>query len=154
GVYANAAQIYADSSGNTDIAIGLALLLGFKVPQDFDSPYAAVYVQDFCRRRHRTLSLWVRAYAYISPGGNRASAPLTHRNLMLTMLIGGLWHGAGWTFVAWGAIHGSGLVAERWWRSRPGYVAPRETARRRAWHRFLTFQFVCFAWIFFRSDSF
>ncbi len=73
---------------------------------------------------------------------------------MLTMLIGGLWHGAGWTFVAWGAIHGSALVAERWWRERPGFVERPWTRWRRAWHRFATFQVVCFAWIFFRSDSF
>jgi alginate O-acetyltransferase complex protein AlgI len=154
GVYAYAVQIYADFSGYTDIAIGVALLLGFRFPQNFDSPYAAVSVQDFWRRWHMTLSRWLRDYVYIPLGGNRGGALLTYRNLMLTMLIGGLWHGAGWTFVAWGAIHGTGLVAERWWRSRPGYVAPRETARRRAWQRFLTFQFVCFAWIFFRSDSF
>jgi D-alanyl-lipoteichoic acid acyltransferase DltB (MBOAT superfamily) len=154
GVYAYAVQIYADFSGYTDIAIGIALLLGFRFPQNFDSPYAAVSVQDFWRRWHMTLSRWLRDYVYIPLGGNRGGALLTYRNLMLTMLIGGLWHGAGWTFVAWGAIHGSGLVAERWWRSRPGYVAPRDTARRRAWQRFLTFQFVCFAWIFFRSDSF
>jgi len=154
GVYAYAVQIYADFSGYTDIAIGLALLLGFRFPQNFDSPYAATSVQDFWRRWHMTLSRWLRDYVYIPLGGNRGGALLTYRNLMLTMLIGGLWHGAGWTFVAWGAIHGVGLVAERWWRTRPGYVAPPDTARRRAWHRFLTFQFVCFAWIFFRSDSF
>jgi alginate O-acetyltransferase complex protein AlgI len=154
GVYGYAVQIYADFSGYTDIAIGIALLLGFRFPQNFDSPYAAVSVQDFWRRWHMTLSRWLRDYVYIPLGGNRGGALLTYRNLMLTMLIGGLWHGAGWTFVAWGAIHGSGLVAERWWRTRPGYVPPRETARRRLLLRLATFHFVCFAWIFFRADSF
>ena len=102
GVYAYAVQIYADFSGYTDIAIGLALLLGFRFPQNFDSPYAATSVQDFWRRWHMTLSRWLRDYVYIPLGGNRGGALLTYRNLMLTMLIGGLWHGAGWTFVAWG----------------------------------------------------
>jgi D-alanyl-lipoteichoic acid acyltransferase DltB (MBOAT superfamily) len=153
-VYAYAVQIYADFSGYTDIAIGIALLLGFKFPQNFDSPYAAVSLQDFWRRWHMTLSRWLRDYLYIPLGGNRGGKLLTYRNLMLTMLIGGLWHGAGWTFVAWGAIHGTALVSERWWRERPGFVEHPSTPLRRAWHRFATFQVVCFAWIFFRSDSF
>jgi alginate O-acetyltransferase complex protein AlgI len=154
GVYAYAVQIYADFSGYTDIAIGIALLLGFRFPQNFDSPYAAVSLQDFWRRWHMTLSRWLRDYVYIPLGGSRGSALFTCRNLMLTMLIGGLWHGAGWTFVAWGAIHGAGLVAGRLRRQRPG-VAPRaETALIRLRRRILTFHFVCFAWIFFRADSF
>jgi len=154
GVYAYAVQIYADFSGYTDMAIGFALLLGFRFPQNFDSPYAALSIQDFWRRWHMTLSRWLRDYVYIPLGGNRGSRLATYRNLMLTMLIGGLWHGAGWTFVAWGAIHGSALVTERWWRGRPGFVERRSTPLRRSWHRFVTFQVVCFAWIFFRSDSF
>jgi len=154
GIYAYAVQIYADFFGYTNIAIGIALLLGFRFPQNFDAPYAAVSIQDFWRRWHMTLSRWLRDYVYIPFGGNRGSHVFTYRNLMLTMLIGGLWHGAGWTFVAWGAIHGTALVGERWWRERPGYVEPRSTAWRRAWQRFVTFQIVCFAWIFFRSDSF
>jgi alginate O-acetyltransferase complex protein AlgI len=154
GVYAYSVQIYADFFGYTNIAIGIALLLGFRFPQNFDAPYSAVSIQDFWRRWHMTLSRWLRDYVYIPFGGNRGSRVFTYRNLMLTMLIGGLWHGAGWTFVAWGAIHGTALVAERWWRDRPGYVARPSTAWRRAWQRFLTFQVVCFAWIFFRSDSF
>jgi D-alanyl-lipoteichoic acid acyltransferase DltB (MBOAT superfamily) len=154
GVYAYAVQIYADFLGYTNMAIGFALLLGFRFPQNFDSPYAAVSIQDFWRRWHMTLSRWLRDYVYIPFGGNRGGKLLTYRNLMLTMLIGGLWHGAGWTFVAWGAIHGSALVAERWWRERPGFVERPSTPLRRAWHRFATFQVVCFAWIFFRSDSF
>ncbi|MGH3133165.1 MAG: MBOAT family O-acyltransferase [Gaiellaceae bacterium] len=154
GIYAYAVQIYADFFGYTSIAIGLALLLGFRFPQNFDSPYAAVSIQDFWRRWHMTLSRWLRDYVYIPLGGNRGGRLFTYRNLMLTMLIGGLWHGAGWTFVAWGAIHGVALVSERWWRDRPGYVERPPTAWRRAWQRFVTFQVVCFAWIFFRADSF
>jgi D-alanyl-lipoteichoic acid acyltransferase DltB (MBOAT superfamily) len=154
GVYAYAVQIYADFSGYTDMAIGFALLLGFRFPQNFDSPYAAISIQDFWRRWHMTLSRWLRDYVYIPLGGNRGGRLFTYRNLMLTMLIGGLWHGAGWTFVAWGAIHGSALVAERWWHDRPGYVERPVTGLRRTWRRMLTFQVVCFAWIFFRADSF
>jgi D-alanyl-lipoteichoic acid acyltransferase DltB (MBOAT superfamily) len=154
GIYAYAVQIYADFFGYTNIAIGIALLLGFTFPQNFDAPYTAVSIQDFWRRWHMTLSRWLRDYLYIPLGGNRGSRLFTYRNLMLTMLIGGLWHGAGWTFVAWGAIHGTALVVERWWRDRPGFVERPWTRRRRAWHRFVTFQVVCFAWIFFRADSF
>jgi alginate O-acetyltransferase complex protein AlgI len=153
-VYAYAVQIYADFFGYTNIAIGVALLLGFRFPQNFDAPYSAVSIQDFWRRWHMTLSRWLRDYVYIPLGGNRGGRLFTYRNLMLTMLIGGLWHGAGWTFVAWGAIHGSALVGERWWRERPGFVERPTTALRRAWHRFATFHVVCFAWIFFRADSF
>ena len=101
-----------------------------------------------------TLSRWLRDYLYIPLGGNRGGTLLTYRNLMLTMLIGGLWHGAGWTFVVWGGIHGTALCVERWWRGRPGFVERPWTTARRAWHRFVTFQVVCFAWIFFRADSF
>ena len=131
GVYAYAVQIYADFFGYTNMAIGLALLLGFRFPQNFDSPYAAVSIQDFWRRWHMTLSRWLRDYLYIPLGGNRGGQLLTYRNLMLTMLLGGLWHGAGWTFVAWGAIHGTALVVERWWRERPGFVEHRSTPLRR-----------------------
>jgi D-alanyl-lipoteichoic acid acyltransferase DltB (MBOAT superfamily) len=154
GVYAYAVQIYADFSGYTDIAIGIALLLGFRFPQNFDSPYAAVSLQDFWRRWHMTLSRWLRDYVYIPLGGNRRGLAITYRNLLLTMLLGGLWHGAGWTFVAWGAIHGLGLVAERRRRTRPGFVERPATGLSLAWQRLATFHLVCFAWIFFRSDSF
>ena len=154
GVYAYAVQIYADFFGYTNMAIGIALLLGFTFPQNFDAPYSATSVSDFWRRWHMTLSRWLRDYLYIPLGGNRGGRLFTYRNLMLTMLIGGLWHGAGWTFIAWGAIHGTALVVERWWRERPGFVERPSTPGRRAWHRFVTFQVVCLAWIFFRSDSF
>ncbi len=108
-IYGYAFQIYADFSGYTDIAIGCALLLGIRFPPNFDSPYIAMSLQDFWRRWHMTLSRWLRDYLYISLGGNRGGRWKTYRNLMLTMLIGGLWHGASWTFVIWGGIHGVGL---------------------------------------------
>jgi D-alanyl-lipoteichoic acid acyltransferase DltB (MBOAT superfamily) len=109
-VYGYAVQIYADFSGYTDIAIGVALLLGFKFPENFNAPYTAESLQDFWRRWHITLSMWLRDYVYIPLGGNRGGRWRTARNVMLTMLIGGLWHGAAWTFVAWGALHGGGQV--------------------------------------------
>jgi len=153
-IYAYAVQIYADFSGYTDMAIGIALLLGFSFPQNFDSPYAAVSVQDFWRRWHMTLSRWLRDYVYIPLGGSRKGTIITYRNLMLTMLIGGLWHGAAWTFVVWGGLHGTALAVERWWRDRRGPAERPQTTRSRWFARILTFHFVCFAWIFFRSDSF
>jgi alginate O-acetyltransferase complex protein AlgI len=156
-VVAYAVQIYADFSGYTDMAIGIALLLGFQFPQNFDSPYAATSLRDFWRRWHMTLSRWLRDYLYIPLGGSRKGPLVTYRNLMLTMLLGGLWHGAGWTFVAWGGIHGAGLVVERLRLDRrraKGLPDPPDTALRRATARLLTFSVVCFAWIFFRADSF
>jgi D-alanyl-lipoteichoic acid acyltransferase DltB (MBOAT superfamily) len=154
-VYAYAVQIYADFSGYTDIAIGIALLLGFNFPQNFDSPYAAVSLQDFWRRWHMTLSRWLRDYLYIPLGGSRRGVAVTYRNILLTMLLGGLWHGAGWTFVAWGLIHGVGLCTERVWRDRRG-TKPVETFTfvDFLWRRLLTFHVVCFAWIFFRAETF
>jgi D-alanyl-lipoteichoic acid acyltransferase DltB (MBOAT superfamily) len=121
GVYAYAIQIYADFSGYTDIAIGLALLLGVRFPQNFDSPYRSLSLQEFWRRWHMTLSRFLRDYLYIPLGGNRRGTRRTYLNLMATMLLGGLWHGAAWTFVAWGGLHGAGLAVERarlWRRSR------------------------------------
>ena len=150
-VYAYAVQIYADFSGYTDMAIGLALLLGFRFPQNFDSPYTAVSIQDFWRRWHMTLSRWLRDYVYVPLGGNRKGELVTYRNLLLTMLIGGLWHGAGWTFIAWGGLHGLGLAVGRY-RRGAAPVAPTGLALWRA--RIITFHLVCFAWIFFRADSF
>jgi D-alanyl-lipoteichoic acid acyltransferase DltB (MBOAT superfamily) len=114
GVYAYAIQIYADFSGYTDIAIGLALLLGVNFPQNFNVPYAATSLQDFWRRWHMTLSRWLRDYLYIPLGGNRNGRWRTYVNVMVTMLLGGLWHGAAWTFVVWGGLLGTGLAVERW----------------------------------------
>jgi D-alanyl-lipoteichoic acid acyltransferase DltB (MBOAT superfamily) len=148
GVYGYAVQIFADFCGYTNIAIGVALLLGFEFPQNFNSPYAAVSLQDFWRRWHMTLSRWLRDYLYIPLGGNRKGRILTYRNLMLTMLLGGLWHGAAWTFVVWGGIHGLGLAVERATGWRPH-------TRAQQWlGRVLTFHVVCLGWIFFRADSF
>ena len=113
GIYGYAIQIYADFSGYTDMAIGLALLLGFRFPQNFDRPYAAVSVQDFWRRWHMTLSRWLRDYLYVPLGGNRSGRFGTYRNLIITMGLGGLWHGAAWTFVVWGLYQGIGLAVER-----------------------------------------
>ncbi len=124
GVYAYAIQIYADFSGYTDIAIGLALLLGIRFPQNFNAPYSASSLQDFWRRWHMTLSRWLRDYLYIPLGGNRRGRRRTYINVMITMLLGGLWHGAAWTFVAWGALHGGGLVVERWWHERRQPATP------------------------------
>jgi D-alanyl-lipoteichoic acid acyltransferase DltB (MBOAT superfamily) len=150
-VYAYAVQIYADFSGYTDMAIGIALLLGFKFPQNFDSPYAAVSIQDFWRRWHMTLSRWLRDYVYIPLGGNRRGELRTYANLLLTMLIGGLWHGAGWTFVVWGGLHGVYLAAGRL-RRGPDEGRPAGFALWR--RRVVTFHLVCLAWVFFRADSF
>src|SRR5579863_3151115 len=118
GIYGFAVQIYADFSGYTDIAIGLAMFLGFRFPDNFDAPYTARNLQDFWRRWHMTLSRWLRDYLYIPLGGGRGSSWTTARNIMITMVLGGLWHGAAWTFVAWGGIHGFGQVVGHFRRSR------------------------------------
>ena len=115
-VYGYAVQIFADFMGYTNIAIGVALLLGFEFPQNFNSPYQAVSLQDFWRRWHMTLSRWLRDYLYIPLGGNKKGRVRTYVNLLATMLLGGLWHGAAWTFVIWGGLHGSGLAVERFAR--------------------------------------
>jgi D-alanyl-lipoteichoic acid acyltransferase DltB (MBOAT superfamily) len=132
--YAFSVQIYADFSGYTDIAIGCALLLGIKFPDNFDRPYTAVSLQDFWRRWHMTLSRWLRDYLYIPLGGNRGPRWQQYRNLFITMFLGGLWHGASWNFAIWGTLHGGGLAAERWRRERletphPVRAAPLERLR-------------------------
>jgi alginate O-acetyltransferase complex protein AlgI len=143
--YAYAAQIYCDFSGYTDIAIGLALLLGFVFPQNFNSPYRATGFRDFWRRWHMTLSRFLRDFLYIPLGGSRGSRLLTYRNLMITMVLGGLWHGAAWTFVLWGAYNGIALVLEHAFGGR---------IRLPAWLRwFVTFHLIVFGWIVFRSQG-
>ena len=133
GIYAYAVQIYADFSGYTDMAIGIALLLGFRFPQNFDSPYTSTSIQDFWRRWHMTLSRWLRDYLYIPLGGNRGGRFRTYFNLMLTMLLGGLWHGAAWTFVVWGGIHGFYLCVEHARRARRTRLeSPRPAGHRQA----------------------
>ena len=155
GIYAYAIQIYADFSGYTDIAIGVALMLGIRFPQNFNAPYRALSLQDFWRRWHMTLSRWLRDYLYIPLGGNRGSERFTYRNLFLTMVIGGLWHGANWTFVIWGAIHGGYLVGERVvrkaWARRGAIGLPVGLVKALQW--ILTFNVVCLAWVFFRATS-
>ncbi len=151
GIYGYAIQIYADFSGYTDMAIGLALLLGFRFPQNFDQPYRARSLQEFWRRWHMTLSRWLRDYLYIPLGGNRRGKRRGYVNLAATMILGGLWHGAAWTFVAWGALHGVGLAIERW-RADHRDPAKKEWP---AWaHTLITFHLVCLGWVFFRADSF
>ena len=156
GVYAYAFQIYADFSGYTDIAIGLALLLGIRFPVNFNSPYIATSLGEFWRRWHMSLSRWLRDYLYVSLGGNRISVSRTYVNLMLTMLIGGLWHGAAWRFVFWGGIHGVVLAIERLLDDRREALGlgERSNTPLSLFVRWLvTFHVVCFAWIFFRAPS-
>jgi alginate O-acetyltransferase complex protein AlgI len=152
GIYGYAVQIYCDFSAYSDIAIGVALLLGFRFPENFDAPYAAVSLQDFWRRWHMSLSRWLRDYLYIPLGGSRGGPKVARRNLMVTMLLGGLWHGAAWHFVIWGGLHGGGLAVERSLAERHG-SRRRQTLRQRAVARVVTFHLVCFAWLFFRADS-
>ena len=151
-IYAFAFQIYFDFSGYTDIAIGIALLLGFRFPPNFNYPYVATSLQEFWRRWHMTLSRWLRDYLYISLGGNRLGPTRTQVNLMLTMLLGGLWHGASWNFVIWGGIHGLWLALERSLLARiPGWQSEFVGMRLLRWA--VTFHLVCFAWIFFRAPD-
>ncbi len=157
GVYGYAFQIYCDFSGYSDIAIGTALLLGYRFPENFNAPYVARNLQDFWHRWHISLSTWLRDYLYIALGGNRGAAWKTYRNLMLTMLLGGLWHGAGWNFVIWGALHGCALAVLRWWQrdqARRGLGALLPGTWGRILAIFFTFHYVCLAWIFFRAPTF
>ena len=156
-IYGYAVQIYCDFSGYTDIAIGLALLLGFRFPQNFNAPYTAESLQDFWRRWHMTLSRWLRDYLYIPLGGSRGGERATYRNLMITMLLGGLWHGAAWTFVVWGGIHGAALAFEQYRQHRReerGIAPPPDTVWRRVGRRLVTFHIVCLGWVFFRAETF
>lgn len=151
-VYAYAVQIYLDFSGYTEIAIGCALLIGFRFPRNFDSPYRALSIQEFWRRWHMTLSRWLRDYLYVPLGGSRRGLGRTYVNLLATMVLGGLWHGANWRFVIWGAIHGGVLALERWLGSV--WPWPGTGGRIVAVARWLaTFHVVCLAWIFFRAED-
>jgi D-alanyl-lipoteichoic acid acyltransferase DltB (MBOAT superfamily) len=156
GIHAYAVQIYCDFSGYTDMALGFALLLGFKLPINFDRPYTATSLRDFWRRWHMTLSRWLRDYLYISMGGSRKGTIATYRNVIVTMLIAGLWHGAGWTFIVWGGMYGVGQAVEHAFvaRNRRRGIEPAPPSRRRLFlQRLATFEFVCLAWVFFRADS-
>jgi alginate O-acetyltransferase complex protein AlgI len=149
-VYAYALQIYYDFSGYTDIAIGSALLLGIRLPVNFNRPYAAENIADFWRRWHITLSNWLRDYLYFSLPGKRSKV-MPYVNLIVTMLIGGLWHGASWNFVIWGGLHGIGLAIVRGWQTYTGTA--KATGFWRYVNIFVTFHFVVFAWIFFRAAN-
>jgi len=151
-------QIYCDFSGYIDIARGAARILGIELMRNFDRPYGAVSVADFWHRWHIALSTWFRDYVYIPLGGNRRGIELQSRNIAVVFLLSGLWHGANWTFVAWGGLHGLYLLLSLWtagWRQR--LVAASGLARHPALHRALrlavTFALVCFGWIFFRAAS-
>ncbi|MFO7573579.1 MAG: MBOAT family O-acyltransferase [Bacteroidales bacterium] len=151
-VYGYGLQIYCDFSGYTDIAIGVALLLGFRLPVNFNSPYKATGISDFWRRWHISLSRWLRDYLYISLGGNRRGSFRTGVNLLITMTLGGLWHGASGRFVLWGLLHGVGLIINKIW----SHLVPARSRKRRIFtilQIFITFNFVSFAWIFFRAES-
>ena len=151
-IYGYGLQIYCDFSGYTDIAIGIALIIGFRLPINFNSPYKATSIADFWKRWHISLSQWLKDYLYISLGGNRKGKLRTYFNLMVTMLLGGLWHGASLRFIIWGALHGIGLVFNRIWDSVFGFKSEKGRIRR-ILSIFITFQFVSFCWIFFRAES-
>ncbi len=151
-VYGYGLQIYCDFSGYTDIAIGVAMLMGFRLPLNFNSPYKAANIADFWKRWHISLSRWLKDYLYIPLGGNRKGPVRTGINLMITMLLGGLWHGAAIRFVIWGGLHGAALVADRIWQWLFRGVR-RKTRAARIAGIILTFNFVSFAWIFFRAGS-
>jgi D-alanyl-lipoteichoic acid acyltransferase DltB (MBOAT superfamily) len=159
--YGYAAQIYADFSGYSDIAIGSAALFGYELPENFATPYLATNLQDFWRRWHITLSTWLRDYLYKPLGGSRSGGWRTYRNLLVTMVLGGLWHGASWTFVVWGALHGCALAITRvWQRARatasgksPEDLRAPPTGAARWLGVLLTFHFVCAAWVFFRAPT-
>ena len=149
--YGYAVQIYCDFSAYSDMAIGLAALLGYRFPRNFNQPYRAASLQDFWRRWHISLSSWLRDYLYIGLGGNRGGLLFLCRNLMITMLLGGIWHGAKWTFLIWGGLHGLVLSIERIWRDIrparwPGLPTPIGIL--------ITFHIVVLGWIFFRAETF
>jgi alginate O-acetyltransferase complex protein AlgI len=139
-------QLYFDFSGYTDMALGSALMFNIKLPINFNSPYKSINIQEFWRRWHITLSRFMRDYVYIPLGGNQVSKPKILFNLFLTFLIGGLWHGAGWTFIFWGLIHGIAIIIHRLWK-----MLNVSMPKALAW--FITFNFVNIAWVFFRAKS-
>jgi alginate O-acetyltransferase complex protein AlgI len=154
GTIAFSSQIFFDFAGYSTCAIGAGLCLGFVLPDNFRFPYAAVGFSDFWRRWHISLSSWLRDYLYISLGGNRKGVARTRINLMLTMLLGGLWHGASWRFVFWGGLHGLYLAAERAARRRWGSAAWARHPAARLGMAVGTYALVCVAWVFFRAESF
>lgn len=157
GALAYTFQLYFDFSAYSDMAIGLSRLFGVKLPLNFNSPYKAVNIIDFWRRWHMTLSRFLRDYLYFPLGGNRKGPTRRYVNLMVTMLLGGLWHGAGWTFVVWGALHGFYLIVNHGWhqvRKALGHDLKRSTPLGRLLAMSLTFLVVVVGWVFFRAESF
>lgn len=149
-IYAYALQIYCDFSGYSDIAIGLARLIGFELCENFNLPYRSKSITEFWRRWHISLSSWLKDYLYIPLGGNRKGKIRQYVNLMVTMLLGGLWHGASWNYVVWGGIHGIGLCVDKLllkWKFLNTWLG-------KSMGLIITFHFVCFAWIFFRAPDF
>jgi alginate O-acetyltransferase complex protein AlgI len=153
GALAYTFQLYFDFSGYSDMAIGISLMFGIFLPLNFNSPYKAESIIDFWRRWHMTLSQFLREYLYIPLGGNRHGRVLRYVNLMITMLLGGLWHGAAWTFVVWGALHGAYLCINHAWNSFGPKVTPRFAPLANSAAQALTFIAVVIAWVFFRADS-
>jgi alginate O-acetyltransferase complex protein AlgI len=154
GSLAFSGQIFFDFAGYSSCAIGAALCLGFVLPENFRCPYASLGFSDFWRRWHISLSTWLRDYLYISMGGNRAGAVRTYINLAATMLLGGLWHGASWTFVVWGGLHGFYLIVERVLKAQLGGVALFHTAAFKIFSYGSTFVVVTLTWVFFRAETF
>ena len=152
GVFAYSLQIYCDFSGYSDMAIGIAKVIGFDLPENFRLPYTATSIADFWRRWHITLSTWLRDYLYIPLGGNRHGALRTATAIMITMFLGGLWHGASWTFVFWGMLHGVALLTRRLWHHVFSAESSHPFAKVTGWTA--TFTFVTLAWIFFRAPDF
>jgi len=153
GALAYTFQLYFDFSGYSDMAIGISLMFGIFLPLNFNSPYKATSIIDFWRRWHMTLSQFLRDYLYIPLGGNRHGSVLRYVNLMITMLLGGLWHGAAWTFVIWGALHGAYLCINHAWSNYRPAVAPRFERAANLAAFVVTFVAVVIAWVFFRADS-
>jgi alginate O-acetyltransferase complex protein AlgI len=156
-IIAYSIQIYFDFSGYSDMAIGCAKCLGYDFERNFNLPYISRNITEFWRRWHISLSSWLKEYLYIPLGGNRKGTVRTYINNMLTMLLGGLWHGANWTFVMWGGVHGIALCVHKMYKKY--YAPPRTTCKATRFFRYLfanifTNIFVCFCWIFFRADSF
>ena len=151
-VYGYAFQIYFDFSAYSDIAIGVALLLGYEFRDNFNQPYRAFSIQDFWRRWHISLSTWLRDYLYLPMGGSRTTKLKTYRNLAITMLLGGLWHGAAWNFVLWGGLHGFALLSERAVYKRFGIKISNPVLK--ILLTIFVFHFVCLTWIFFRAANF
>lgn len=151
--YAYAFQIYFDFSGYSDMAIGIAALLGFELPTNFRLPYVAENPSEFWRRWHISLSTWLRDYLYIPLGGNRRGRVRTYVNLVITMVLGGLWHGPAWNFVAWGAYHGGLLAAHRWWREGHPLPSSVDAGWRVLLRRLAMFHLACAGWVLFRAES-